>query len=355
MFDYASLPVWINFAIFAGAAAAVWFAGVKITSYAELISQRTGLGEAVIGMVLLAGVTSLPELGVTVTAAVSGDSDLAINNLFGSIALQAALLAIVDIAIGRRALTAVVPEPQVMLQGSLNILLLAFAAGAMVIGDTAVFGIGAFAWACLFLYLAAIWVLSRERGRRPWLAATEGRVDESLIETKEEGADDSGGGSMSTASLVWKTVGVGAIILVAGYLLSQTGEAIAGQTGLGSSFVGFVLLAFSTSLPELSTALTAARRGLFTMAISDILGTNLINIALIFVVDLAATGEPVLAQATKFSIFGALLGIVITTAFVGGLAERRNTTVGRMGLDSIVVLIAYASGLIVLYTLRGGQ
>lgn len=354
MIDFASLSVWINLAIFAGAAAAVWFAGVRITGYAELVSNRTGLGEAVIGMLLLAGVTSLPEIGVTVTAAASGDAPLALNNLFGSIALQASLLAVVDFAIGRRALTSVVPDPQVMLQGALNVLLLGFAAGAMVAGDWPVFGIGVAAWACLALYLVSIWILSRERGNRPWLAATHGRVDRKLIEEVDEREKDESGEKLSTAGLVWRTAAVGAVILVAGYLLSQTGSAIAEQTGLGSSFVGFVLLAFSTSLPELSTALTAARRGLFTMAISDILGTNLINIALVFVTDAVAQGEPVLAQADSFATFGAILGIVITAAFIAGLAERRDTTVGRLGLDSIAVLIAYLSGVVMLYTLRGG-
>jgi cation:H+ antiporter len=352
--DFAGLGLWLNIAIFAGAAVCVWFAGVRITGYAEAISGKTGIGHAVIGMLLLAGVTSLPEIGVTVTASIGGESALAVNNLFGSIALQAAILAVVDFAIGRRALTAVVPNPQVMLQGTLNILLLSFAAAGMTVGDFAFLGAGLWAWGCLILYVASVWVLSREEGRRPWLAARSGTVDRRLLREQDERQSDGKNGAedLALSGLVWRTVAMGGVILVAGYLLSETGEAIAKQTGLGTSFVGFALLAVSTSLPELSTALTAARRGLFTMAISDILGTNLINVGLIFIVDLVSSGDPVLGTLDDFAVLGALLGIAITGVFVAGLAERRDTHFGRMGLDSVVVAAVYLGGLVLLYTMR---
>jgi cation:H+ antiporter len=83
-----------------------------------------------------------------------------------------------------------------------------------------------------------------------------------------------------------------------------------------------VLIAIATSLPELGSARSTARFGLFTMAISDILGTNLINVGRVLVVDAVATGEPVLTQVDKFSVFKALLGIVHTTLFLVGLTER---------------------------------
>ncbi|GAB1582757.1 sodium:calcium antiporter [Phyllobacterium phragmitis] len=350
--DFTGISLWLNIAIFAAAATSVWFAGVRITGHAEAISKKTGIGHATIGMILLAGVTSLPEIGVTLTASLSGNSSLAINNLFGSIAMQVAVLALVDFTIGHRALTAVVPEPRVMLQGVLNILLLAFAAAGMVVRDVAIFGIGLWAWGCLGLYLASVWLLSREPERRPWLAAREGEIEHHLFKEGQAKKREDGAEELSLPVLVWRTTALALVILVAGYLLSQTGDAIAQQTGLGASFVGFVLVAISTSLPELSTALTAARRGLFTLAISDILGTNLINVGLVFVVDAASSGQPVLNTTGSFSIFGALLGIIVTALFLGGLAERRDTTIARIGLDSAIVAIVYLGGLVLLYQLR---
>src|SRR5690606_38985959 len=144
--DFASFGPLLNGALFIAASVVVWLAGARLTRHAAAISAATGLGQAVIGIVLLAGVTLLPGIGVVLTSATRDNVDLALNSIFGSIALQVALLAVVDFVIGRRALTAVVPNPGVMLQGSLNIILAATAAAAMIVGDVAVLGVGLWAW-----------------------------------------------------------------------------------------------------------------------------------------------------------------------------------------------------------------
>lgn len=354
MFDFTQTPIWINLAVFAVAAVVVWFAGARITGYANAISNKTGIGQAAIGMLLLGGVTSLPEIGATVTGAATGAALLAVNNLFGSIAAQVVILAIVDIVIGRRALTSELPDPTVMLQGGLNILLITIATAGITVGDIAFLGIGLWAWASIFAYAFSIYILSRTEGARPWLAASHGEVEIGLEDqhrkAKEEAAREHA--ELSLGRIIAWTIGLGLVILVSGYLLARTGDALAEQTGLGDSAVGFVFLAFATSLPEFSTAITAARSGLYTLAVSDIFGTNLINIGLIFVIDAVAPGEPVLAQAGTFDAFGALLGIAVTVLFLIGMAERRDKTVLRMGLDSLAVLICYAAGLVVLFFLR---
>ncbi|MGE0232869.1 MAG: sodium:calcium antiporter [Flavobacteriaceae bacterium] len=353
MLDFVQLGLPVNLVLFPAAAAVVWFAGTRLTHYADAISNATGIGQAVVGIILLAGVTSLPEIGATATAAVAGDAQLAVNNLFGSIALQVALLAVVDAVIGRRALTSVVPEPTIFVQGGLNIVLISLAAAAFVSGDIGLFGIGLWSWGFLLAYVCCVWILSSAQGRTPWLAASGNRVDRGLID-RQRRKSGAGGQHEALRSLAFKTAGVAALILVAGFVLARSADAIAQQTGIGSSFVGYVLLAFATSLPELSSALAAARRGLFTMAISDIYGTNLINVALIFLVDLLDTGDPVANRMDSFAIFGALLAIVLTAIFMIGLAERRDRSFARMGYDSILVAIAYLGGVAILYTLRQG-
>ena len=350
--SFGGLALGLNVAIFMAAGIAVWIAGTRIARYADLISRRTGIGQALIGLLLLAGVTSLPEIGVSVTAAAAGNSALAVNNLFGSIAMQVSVLAVIDFVIGRRALTSVVPESGLLLLGTLNVLLLSIAASAIVVGDVAFVGIGLWAWASAAAYVLSLWLLSQTEGRKPWLAADLGRADGSLALLDDPAESDGDTLGPVPRVVLITTVLAAAIILVAGYALAQSGDAIAERTGLGSSFVGFVLIAISTSLPEFSTALGAARLGRFTMAISDILGTNLINIGLLFVVDAVAAGEPVLNTVGSFSAFGAILGIMVTTLFLIGLAERRDRTIFRLGIDSAAVLVVYLGGLILLYTLR---
>lgn len=344
MIDFTNLNVMVNFGLFALAAVIVWFAGARISRYADEISRKTGLGHAIVGLILLAGVTSLPEIGVSVASSAAGDEKLAVNNLLGSIAMQVAILAIIDFVIGRRALTSVMPEPAVMLQGALNVLLLAIAAAGIIVGDIAIFGVGAWAWACLAGYIGSVWLLSQARSRQPWVGRSHGAQDG---EQRKESASV----GQPLPSLLVRTGTAAVTILLAGYILSNAGSALAEQTGIGSSFIGFVLIAISTSLPEVSTALFAARAGFLTLAISDILGTNLINIGLIFLVDAVAVGDPVLNRVGSFSAFGALLGIMLTILYVAGLAERRDRTLWRMGYDSIAVLLIYAGGLIILYRL----
>ncbi len=355
MVDLTALPLWTNLLLFAAAAAAVWMSGARLAAYADGISKRTGIGQAVVGVVLLAGVTSLPEIAVTATAALDGLADIAVNNLFGSIAVQVVMLAVVDFLIGRRALTAVVPEPVVLLQGSLNVILIGFAASAMVVGDFVFMGAGIWAWGCLLVYLASVAILANAEGKQPWLAARGGQVDHSIA-AKKIGRPNLGEGTDAELRVLYMKTGVAAaIIFVAGFMLAQTGEAIAQQAGLGGSFVGFVLLALATSLPELSSAVSAARRGLYTLAISDIFGTNMINVALILMVDLLDGGGAVLGEMGSFAIFGALLAILLTSLFQAGLAERNDRSIFRMGYDSVLVLAVYAGGVILLYMMRPDQ
>ena len=345
--DFSSAGLPTNIVLFATAAIVVWIAGTKIAKYADQIAERTGLGQAMMGLFLLAGVTSLPEIATSFTAAAANDADLAVNNLLGSIAMQVAVLAVADLIYGKRALTSVVPDPVVMLQGSLNICLLTFVAIAAIIGDVAVLSAGAWTWALLFGAVYSFRKLFEAKGRQPWVA----NIDE---KAKEQSRSNHVKSDSSAVMLGVKTALSAAAILLAGFIVARTGEVIATQTGIGSSFMGVAFVAIATSLPEASTVFAAMRLRLYTMAISDILGTNILNVALLFGVDVVAQGEPVLSRTGDFAAVGAMLGVAVTGLFLMGLAERRDRTIWRMGVDSAFVLATYIGGLIVLYSLRGG-
>src|SRR5690606_11318324 len=123
----------------------------------DRIAVQTGIGHAVVGMVLLSAVTSLPELAVAITAALKGLAALTVNNLLGSAAMQIALLAVADAVLIRRALTHVVAKPSVLLQGALAILMLSLVAGGVITGNPTVFGIGLWSWGILAVYLAGVY------------------------------------------------------------------------------------------------------------------------------------------------------------------------------------------------------
>ncbi len=344
--DFASLSLPLNAAIFAGAAVFVWLAGARLAAYADEISRRSGLGEALMGLLLLAGVTSLPEIATSVTAASVGNAPLAVNNLLGSISMQVAVLAVGDFIYGKRALTSVVPDPTVILQGSLNICLLCGVAIAAIIGDYALGGAGWWTWGLAIAAIYSVHKLVEADRREPWIAnvadkdASERFEDEIPLQA-------------SNAGLAIRTALAAIIILTAGSLVAMTGDAIADQSGLGSSFMGYAFVAIATSLPEASTVFASMKRGLYTMAISDILGTNILNVALLLLVDLIAPQAAVMSEVGDFSAVAALLAAAVTGLFLMGLAERRDRAYLRMGVDSIAVLATYVGGLVILFSLKG--
>lgn len=333
----------------------VWLAGSRIARYANTIAERTGIGKAFLGMILLGGITSLPELAVTVTAALGDSAPLAVNNLLGGVAMQVAVLAVADAIYGKGAISAILARPVLLLQGILDILLLALIAGGVVVGDVGILGVGLWTAAVFVFFLLGLWLVKAYGDDPRWVprSALEEGGDRLTAETQERQRRHARREQGSPLSRVVLRTGVaGSAILAGGYLLSRTGEALAEQTGLGTSFVGAVLVAISTSLPEVSTVIGSVRIGQYEMAFSDILGTNLFDLGMIFVIDLAYRGGPVLGEVGRFSIFAALLGIVVTAIYVAGLIERKDRAYLRMGVDSIAVVVVYVIGLFVFYQLR---
>lgn len=342
--DFASMSIWVNVALFVASAAAVWWAGTRLSRYADAIAGRTGIGQAVIGVILLGGITSLPEIAVTGTAAVGGNASLAVNNLLGGFTAQVTVLALADAVMRRRALTTVVPDPLVLLQGALGIVLVSVTVVGIMVGDVALLGAGAWTWGILAIFLYAIRMVARSSGHPAWQVVGEPPSEEIGEERPEV--------EHSNRALYAWTAGVALVIFVMGWLLASTGEALAEQTGLGDSFFGAVFVAISTSLPEISTVLAAVRLGRYVLAASDIFGTNLFDVAIVVLVDLLYPGGPVLAEVGSFSVVAGLLGILVTAIYLVGLVERRDPAVGGVGLDTIMVAVVYLGGVGLLYTLR---
>lgn len=350
--DFRGSSLAINTAVFAVCTVVVWIAGWRMSQYADRFASATGMGHATVGLVVLAGITSLPEVAVTLSAAVADTPQLAVNNLLGSIAMQITLLALADALIGRQALTVVAGNAVVLLEVSMNALLLVLVGLALVVGDVPFLGAGAWTWALLGAYLLAIWTVSHASRRELWVArrtklqearAARGQDDAQAPPPEHQGR---------VKPLVIRLAVGGIAILVAGFLLSRTGEAIAEQTGLGNSFFGAVFVAIATSLPETSSVVSSMRRRRYEMALADIFGTNLFNILLVFVADLLYRGGPVLAEVGRFSLAASLLGALLAAIYLVGLVERRDRTVARMGVDSLAVLACYSGGLYFLYQLR---
>lgn len=350
LLNFQSYGLWINLAIFAVAAGLVWFAGSRISGYADSIAARTGLSHAFVGLLFLALATETPEIATTVTAASGGNAELAIGNLFGGVVMQTAVIAVVDVIVLRAALTFFTPRPSLLLQGVLLTILLGLTLAAATAGyDIAFWGVGLSSLVLFGAYVVSLYLSHQYEGAERWLPDTpveelvEGEDASDLTDVRKQYAQ------WPTGRLIGFFVGGTLIILAAGFVLARSGEAIAKAVGLSQTFVGSTLLAISTSLPELSTALTAARLRNYSMAISNIFGSNAIMVALILLADLFYRQGPLLAAVDAASTFTVAMGIVVTGTYVAGLVERRDRTIMRMGLDSFAVAIFYAGTLVVLY------
>ena len=116
-----------------------------------------------------------------------------------------------------------------------------------------------------------------------------------------------------------------------------------------------MLVGLATSLPELSSIRTAIKIKRFDLAIGDVMGTNILNVAVLFVVDLAYREGPALENAGRFEALAALSAMAVTGLFVAGVLARRPETVLRLSTASWGVLATYAAGLAVLASIGGGQ
>jgi cation:H+ antiporter len=336
-------PIALNAGLFVAAGAIVWFAGTHLARYADAFAEQTGLGRVAVGMILLASITSLPEITIAITSTFQGTPQLSINDVLGSAALNVVILAAADAVLDRQALTSVQGSARVMLQGVLGILIMALSIGAFIAGDVLLLGVGVWSWLMLLSYVFCVVLLTQTRQGDAWRPSN-------AAEDRQIAEEQSEQWSMTRLAMLIALCALG--ILVAGVTLAKTGAALGEQTGLGVSFFGVVFLAVTTSLPEISTTVSLVRRRQYELAISGIFGTNIFNVTIIVLVDALHSGGPVLAEIGRTASVGALLCIVLTAIFLVGLIERRNRVLLRMGYDSIAVLLAYAAGLVVLYSVR---
>ena len=323
--------------LFLAGAVLVWLAGARLAGYADTISRRSGVGQATIGVILLGAVTSLPEITTTSVAVITDNPRMAVNNLVGGVAFQVVVIALADLFVGKTALTSMVPGPRVMLNAAVSIVLLVLVALGVMVGDWELWdsGVGFFPVLIAATYLFCLWRLGRSVSSGGW---TPQALPE--VSRQEEAPSE-----LSNVRLAAVTVTAAALICAGGTLVTLAAERMAEQTGTDTGLMGLTLLAFATSLPELSTAFAAVRMRRVELAIGDILGGNMFDVTLILLIDILAAGPLVLGQVDRGAMVAALLAILLTVLVLIGLLERRDKAMLRMGYDSIAVLVAYSAGM----------
>ncbi|MGI5837001.1 MAG: hypothetical protein ACOX87_11030, partial [Chloroflexota bacterium] len=233
--DLSGLALWQNVALFLVTALVIWLAGSRLAVYADIIADQTGLGQAFIGLVLLASATSLPEIGRTIAAALLGNAPLLVDSLFGGVAFHASILAVSDLFVSGYALTFFAPSAVLLMEGALVVALLALALAGIGAGSLVqLFDVSMWTALLFIAYLLSLYLLRGYERSDSWLP-TEVPVQLEQAELARLGTIERGRDS-SIRRVAMLFGAMAAVIFVAGLFLAQVGEALVAQTGLGPSF-----------------------------------------------------------------------------------------------------------------------
>ena len=305
-----------------GFALLVWGAD-KFVEGASALARKMGVSPLLVGLTIVAFGTSMPELAVSVTAALQGANEIAVGNVVGSNVFNLLVVA------GLSAVICPLVMDKMLLRRDWPLSI--FAAVLLLVAIAPDHVIARWEGAVLLVIFAVI--LSRQikaaLNDRAQLAAAE-------AEAAEEAAE-----MTKSPVMIWVNIVLGlACIVLGGQLAVNGATGIARMFGLSETLIGLTIVAIGTSLPELVTSIVAARKGQNEIAMGNVIGSNLFNILLILGVSAVITPIPV--QAT--SIIDCLFLITISVVFY---LPARKGKLGRLpGAVMAAMYVAYTAYLI---------
>ncbi len=156
--------------------------------------------------------------------------------------------------------------------------------------------------------------------------------------------------------MIWFALALSAFgIVVTGWLLVRSAAVISEETPLGRVWVGSILLAGATSLPELMTNLHAGWQEAPDFVVGNVLGSNLCNMALLGIVDLSRWTGTVLGRVSTHHIFTAALASLLTASVGAFLLLRLPFSIAGIGVDSLALLTGFVIGSYLLHKLEQGE
>ena len=316
-------------------AALILFSGSRLSRYGDRIAALTGLGRAWLGLVLLATVTSLPELFVGIgSAGIRQNADLAVGDVLGSCVFNLMILSMLDAFHRGPGLLSTVAPKQVLI-AALGIVLLALVGfGLFLPEQIVVMGwVGALSLVFIAVYVVAMRVVYRHFAQDEGERAGE-RNDKGMKELRKV--------------LKWYALHA-AVVIAAALFLPGLAEGIMEATGLKASFVGTLLLATSTSLPEVAVSVAALRIGAVDMAVSNLLGSNLFNIVILAIDDIVYQGGFLLKDASEAHLVSVFSTIIMSAVVIVGLTFRMAPKRYLLAWDTFLIAVMYVINLILLY------
>lgn len=324
--------IYIQFIV---SSALIVFAAMQLAKYGDVIAIRTGLGGMFVGLLLMAGATSLPEVLTTISAVGQETPNLAAGNLLGSNMFNMFILAILDLAYRKERLLRKAALKHA-LSGSLAVFIIGLVVFFILADLPLTLGwVGADSLAIMAVYVISMRMI--QNNSQP-VHGTQ------LLEIPPE-----------TPSLRRGLIGFGlaaAALIVVTPIMVRSSNEIAEVTGLGTTFVGTTLVALVTSLPELVTTLAALSLGADDMAIGNLFGSNLFNMFAMGLTDLFYLQERFMGVVDPDFLLVGMLGLLMTSMGLIGNLARLERRVLFIELDALALILVYFAGMYLLY-LRG--
>ena len=308
--------------------ALITLSGTQLSKQGNKLAEATGLSKAWIGLILMATVTSLPELvtGISAVTVVTAP-DLATGNVLGSCAFNLLILSLLDLFV-KKPITSLVKTSHIV-SGAFSIILLAIV-GAGIFFDfesLSMLWISPISLVILGVYVGAM--------RAAFLYEKAHPIEVTTADSPNERNSHSIRKALTTYSLHAFLVGLAALFL------PYFGEQIATHFQLSDTFFGTVFLAITTSLPEVVVSISALRLGALDMAMGNLLGSNVFNIAILSLLDFFYVEGPLYSAISSKHILSIFSSIVMTAIVAIGLVVRPEKKRFHLSIDAWFILIIY--------------
>lgn len=331
----------IYFSAFLIATVVITYCGSRLSKYGDIIAEKAGLSRTGIGVILLATVTSLPELITGISSVTYADvPDIAVGDILGSCVFNLLILAFLDMQVRGSPVTSLAHHGHI-LSASLGALFLIITALSLLLKDR-IFPLG---WIGPY---TLIFILSYFIGIKMIYIYEKREITKYIkvksIELKYEKIT-------TKKALIHYSIN-SFFVVIAAILLPKIGEGLAEATGLGQTFIGNIFIAMTTSLPEVVVTLSAARIGAIDLAIGNLFGSNLFNIFILGIDDIFYIKGPLLSFVTETQIVSALSASAMTCVAIMGIIYRAEKKKFLIAWDSLIIIMFYLINMMLLYTLR---
>lgn len=320
-------------------AAVILYCGRNLSRYGDLIAAQTGMGRAWIGMILMATVTSLPELAAGISSVrVLRSADLAVGNVVGSCVFNLFTLSLLDLLNKRKPLFSIASESHTLAAAISIILLSVVGMGLFLPNDIRVanwVGLISLVTAGVYFFSMRILFLNEQK-----------RAAHSALEEKPELIN----GSLQRTLFLYSINAL--VVVLAALVLPGIADQLATKLGLSQSIAGTLILAAATTLPEATVSISAIRIGAYDLAVGNLIGSNLFNVVILTVDELFYTEGYLLKDASDVHITSVFTVIIMTAIAIAGLAYRSREKVFFIAWDSLLMAAVYIFNLVLLYLLQ---